>query len=160
MYNWLRSVNDTYGGSTMRAHSWDNHLVNWAFSNFNFSEPSASCAYLKTEALILEYLNAFHKANTVASTSLSRLNWGMQCTKTNASLWLRQFTYFEWGASWRSHLCRPDLSPDNEWMNEWMKALFTLKKSNSAYIQKWKRYKPRIKTNQIRAKIFKKYKQL
>ena len=44
----------------------------------------------------------------------------------------------------------------NEWMNEWMKALFIMKKSKSAYLQKWKKYKPGIKTDQIRAKIFKK----
>ena len=46
----------------------------------------------------------------------------------------------------------------NEWMNEWMKVSFLLEKSKSAYIQKWKKYKPCIKTDQIRAKIFKKYK--
>ena len=95
------------------AAPWHNHVVNDAFINFTFSKPSVSCALLKTEALILEYLNPFHKPNTVASTSLiSCLNWGIRCTKTNAGLWLRQFTYFKWGASWCSHLCRPDLSPD------------------------------------------------
>ena len=87
------------------AAPWDNHLVNEAFSNLIFLS-------LPLQALILEYLYAFHKANTVASTSLCCLYWGIRCAKTNASLWLRQFTYFEWGASWRSCLCRSDLSPD------------------------------------------------
>ena len=36
--------------------------------------------------------------------------------------------------------------------------LFILGKNKSAYIQKWQEYKPCIKTEQMRAKIFKKYK--
>ena len=41
-----------------------------------------------------------------------------------------------------------------EWMNEW-KLYLSSEKSKSAYVQKWKKYKPSIKTDQIRAKIFK-----
>ena len=39
------------------------------------------------------------------------------------------------------------------WMNEW-KLYLSSEKSKSAYIKKWKKCKPYIKTNQIRANFF------
>ena len=49
---------------------------------------------------------------------------------------------------------QPSCFQHNEWINEW-KLYLSSEKRKSGYMQKWKKYKPCIKTDQIRAKSIK-----